>query len=321
MVLSGQKTALGAAQEEPTTGSVFDFLYYDNARISSFLSQFDNFGHLTSITHGERAHRSKNTSVKSQIDGSAYVVKGSTATQTDTSSEYGEDSHRTYDPRWANALFFLDYLDQHKLLQRNITEANIGQIVIFSGELALFDMGLLKGLWGLPSVKRAMLQGAEEDGASGNRHDRRKGATQKKPPKSDREQAIEMATDMLSVLPHSVQTSISNDDGSTWSTLKEDCLTVSASDLFMKHGMTISGSWNVVGILDARPQDEEFADLDAFNQLNAGITLGGMATMLVPHLIPAIRPLLGRPGSSFGLTPLLLFREVGPENNSVSEIS
>ncbi|RCS21351.1 hypothetical protein DUT91_24730 [Phyllobacterium salinisoli] len=307
------KTASARAQEGQRTDSVFDFLYYDTARISSFLSQFDAFGHLTEITHREHANRNKSTVVANKLDGNTLLVKGSISSETDAASEYGQDSQRTYDPRWANALNFLDYLDENRLLQRDISVARIGQFVLASGSLAAFDMGLLRGMWSLPSIKRAMNQGVKVQDGIGNRHSRRKDAVTKPAGQTGAEQSIELATDLLSVLPHSIQSSITHDNMSVWASLKEECLTVSPVDLFMKHGMTIAGTWSFVGILDARPEDENFLS-ELASQTIAGTTLGGLGGMLVPHLVPAIRPLLGRPATSFGITPLLLFRQVGPDS-------
>lgn len=320
MALDEPKAASVAAQEEPTTDSVFDFLYYDAARISSFLSQFDRFGHLTEITHSERAHRNKTSSIQNQLSGSVVAVKGATTSKTDTGSQYGEDSLRTYDPRWTNALFFLDYLDEHQILQRSLNKARIGQIVLFTGDLAVFDLGLLRSMWSLPTVKKAIISGASEnDTPVGNRAERRR---EKKSNNGQQVNEAELAVELLSVLPHSIQAAVSTDSDSVWSTLRDECLVVPPADLFMKHGLAINGSWSVVGILDALPEDftdELEAQEHAIRQISAGLRLGAMGAQMAPFLVPSVRPLLGRPAMSFGITPLLIFREVGREGVDVPE--
>ncbi|MBW6422803.1 hypothetical protein KX729_15200 [Rhizobium sp. XQZ8] len=127
--------SLDVEQDQPENGSVYDFLYYDQTRISSFLAQFDPSGHLTNITNNERAHRSRKKNLSTQAAGSAAVVKGSITDFTDTVAEYGKQVTKSYDPRWANALAFLDYLEQENLLNREIEASRIGEIVLIKGDL------------------------------------------------------------------------------------------------------------------------------------------------------------------------------------------
>jgi hypothetical protein len=122
------KTPLTVEHDEQNTGSVYDFLYYDASRIASFLSQFDTSGHLTEVIQGERAHRNRQTNTTLKTGGPVAVFSGTAARETDVGAEYGKESQRTYDPRWANALTFLDYLDERELIHRDVQTARIGQI-------------------------------------------------------------------------------------------------------------------------------------------------------------------------------------------------
>ena len=309
------------APAEPESVSVYDFLYYDAARIASFLSQFDPSGHLTQITNNERAHRGKKESTSVQAAGSVAIVKGTISDGTDLTSEYGKQISRSYDPRWANALAFLDYLEERALLNRNVSEAPIGQIVLHKGELSIFDLSILQKMWALPTIKKSVIAGAKQSAglgveqATGNRHERRKsGASHRKVASAEESQA-ELGLELLSVLPHSIQAAVSVDNLSAWCTLREDCITVSPADLFMKHGLTISGQWAMVGIVDALPDDQtEIPDsgvtVEQAKQVIAGAKLGALGYMLAPSLVPPVRMMLGRPADSYGVTPLLLFRSV-----------
>ena len=314
------KTLSTEAHGDQSTDSVFDFLYYDATRIASFLSQFDSSGHLTTVTQGERAHRSKQENTALKTEGSIAVAKGAVTRETDRGAEYGRESQRIYDPRWANALAFLDYLDERRLLHRELESARIGQIVLFSGELSLFDLGVLRRMWDLPAVKKMILNAAgnqqpnEHGGA--NRQERRKLAASDRAKASSLPNEAELALELLTILPHAVQAAISTDFQSVWASLKEENLTIAAADLFMKHGLTIAGDWNVVGILDALPDEIDYqpadgeAPLSALKQMVAGSKLGFFGFSMAPHLVPPVRQLLGRPSTSYGFTPLLLFREI-----------
>jgi hypothetical protein len=79
--------------------------------------------------------------------------------------------------------------------------------------------------------------------------------------------------------------------------------------LLLKHGVGIEGTWSMLGVLDALPIsgfDEMKADL---SQVTAAESLGALG-LLLGKLGPAIRRMLGRPDGSYGITPLLIFREV-----------
>lgn len=75
---------LSEAPEHRDTDSVFDFLYVDQRRIASFLSQFNNFGDLTQIVSSRSARRSKADESALSGSGGVVVAKGearSTSTQ------------------------------------------------------------------------------------------------------------------------------------------------------------------------------------------------------------------------------------------------
>jgi hypothetical protein len=304
---------------EPNTASVYDFLYYDTTRIASFLSQFDPSGHLTEVTQGEQIHRRKLTKSSSQIKGSLAVIEGGLSLNSEVDTGDGKESRRTYDPRWANALAFLDYIDANQLLHRDVLDSSMGQIVLFSGDLVLFDQEILRNMWGLDGIKKvlnAAANAAQPNQNNTNRQGRRHPTSSGKHAKDALPTETELGLEMLTVLPHAVQAAVTDGDISVWSTLREDSLTIAPSDLFLKHGLTIDGTWNIVGILDAFPDNEEGEppeiglSISMARQFTAGLSLGYFGTTVAPHLVAIVRQLLGRPSTSYGFTPLLLFREI-----------
>jgi hypothetical protein len=78
----------------------------------------------------------------------------------------------------------------------------------------------------------------------------------------------------------------------------------------LKHGVAIAGLWNILGVLDALPDEGENSQVYMTDQLIAAISLGAIGAQIVGPLAPAVRLLLGRPGTAYGTTPLLIFREV-----------
>jgi hypothetical protein len=110
-------------------------------------------------------------------------------------------------------------------------------------------------------------------------------------------------------LPHTIQASLADQNGSAWCTLREESLVVSATDVLLKHGVSIPGSWKLLGVLDAFPISQETDAEYAAAQLKAAKCLGTFGEM-IGNLAPGIAKLLGRPPDSFGMTPLLIFREI-----------
>ena len=117
---------------------------------------------------------------------------------------------------------------------------------------------------------------------------------------------------MLATLPHAVQAAITERGGPqdrvTWCSLRDENLIVPGSDLLLKHGVRIAGEWSMLGILDALP-DAAVAGSPELAQMLSAFSLGSLGAVIGP-MAPAIRTMLGRPTDAYGMTPLLIFREV-----------
>lgn len=113
--------------------------------------------------------------------------------------------------------------------------------------------------------------------------------------------------DTISTLPHGLQMTMTSSGRKIWGTLRSDSLTGSASDLLLKHGAKIAGTWSILGILDAKPDNGASMQVP---DIGGRIQTDGF-TVILEALGPVARLLLGRPNQAFGATPLLIFREVG----------
>jgi hypothetical protein len=110
----------------------------------------------------------------------------------------------------------------------------------------------------------------------------------------------------MTVIPHTVQAQLTGDHD-VWSTLTHSGLTQNSSDLLLSHGTSIPGTWNMIGILDARP--DPLTDLINPPPLDME-NPSEMGTKILKLLSPISRNLLGRPVTSFAVTPLIIFREI-----------
>ena len=105
------------------------------------------------------------------------------------------------------------------------------------------------------------------------------------------------------MLPHSIQAALRGEN-TVWCCLQNDGMTTPADDLLLKHGIAVRGEWSLLGILDAVPDSEAPAD-------DLPPAAGDNVATLMRALAPFARQLLGRPPGHYGVTPLLIFREIG----------
>lgn len=298
------------SQAHQEAGSVFDFLYHDPQRIGSFLSQMDSGGLLKGVKLSNTVNDSHSDTAGGQVAGDTLVLKGkasSSSTLTTASVETGEN---TYDPLWTNARAFLDYLAQRNLINRHLNDASIGQFVLVTGNLTVLDFIMLRGMWKLPSMQHFIKKEnspVSDAIPTGNRKERRaqnshyKSTTEAKPEPTE----IDLALELMDVLPHSIQGRMWTDQGEMWTTLNETCLVTTPSDILLKHGLQLPGEWSMLGILDAYPYDASDLVIPSAN--------GEMSDVLpafLSILSPLTRGMLGRPEGSHAMTPLLIFREV-----------
>lgn len=266
--------------------SVYDFLYHDVKRINSFLSQFNPNGLLQSSTILDSNSQTQSTSSTNGLKVKLpAVVEGDKNKSDQTSEIIKEELSKTYDPFWQNSLAFLDYLVQNQLLNEDINKSNIGQFVLLSGKLFMFDVSFFQKVLMKSHSKQSFIGGFV--GAS----------TNSKTAKNDAHEFL----DVIDALPNSIQARLVAEDFSTWSTLYADGLSLSPDDLLLKHGFIISGEWKVLGILDALPDhdntNEDYSFLPDFQRILANYS-------------NILRPKFGRDTSSYGITPLMIFRKV-----------
>lgn len=292
-------------QDQGEEDSAFDFLYADSKRIAQFLGQFSQFGHLTGITRTDGVSRT----------GGGGINVG--AAKVDKATSTNEAQTRQFDVKWLDPVRFLDEINRRGMIYRQIADASIGQIVLLSGHLALFDLSTLKTVWSIKEFQQAMIAAAQNPSTTApalplNRHERRK--LQNNPAVSDEEKAQRAALELLPSLPHAVQACVFDDsDLAVWCSLREEALATPASDLLLKHGCRVAGQWSMIGILDAYPEEgpnaADDASLEPIYQALAAKHLGGLGA-LIGGIAPPIRQMLGRPATAYGMTPILIFREV-----------
>ena len=302
------KTASVEEQGDQSSDSVFDFLYHDHRRIASFLSQFDANGLLTGLTQSEGVTKGSKRSKKVGVGADVALFGGGRMEVEIGPGDSGSESlERVYDPYWANARQFLDVLQERNMIVRDLDNASIGQIVLTTGYLSIQDLGMMKEAWKSPMIQKKVMSGGNTGKRKANMTAAQKAAA------LEEEENTKLFLEMIQLMPHSVHARMltrQNDSARlVWCVLNQENLVTSASDVALTYGYMMSGEWSILGILNAQP---EFLTPDLagqFDENDLGLTesIVGQVTKL---LAPVVRVSLGRPSAAFGITPLLIFREV-----------
>lgn len=301
---------------DQSTDSVFDFLYNDSRRVGSYLAQMDANGLLTEIRKGEAI--TKGAKRGFNVGGSFLGTGGNL--EITPKEGGGESFERVYDPFWTNARALLDALDERQMIHRDLTSTPIGGVVLVSGRLKVIDLGLIKGMWQLPTFRKLMLKGMKigvEVAAQGasrqvqRAQDRRKA----EPELSIEEDTANLMLEIMPILPHSLNVTVSDARGQVWATLKEEHIVGSGSDLVLKHGVSVPGDWHMLGILDAKPDLGGQADIESNGLIDftdpRRLFSNSMASQIADIASPVVRMAVGRPASHYAATALMIFREVG----------
>jgi hypothetical protein len=280
-----------------TLQRVFDFLYHDARRVGSFLAQLDEAGLLTSVTRKEGKTTSNRGAAEAKLEGSLPFL-GKAGGGSSVSREAAKSGHleRTFDPLWQNARRFVDYAQENCC---PVSDATIGQIVSLTGEITIIDFEFLKKFMANKSIMESLL---DQDTQDGNRKERRSNQKSQGSVKSKEPPIAEL----FGLFPYKVQMTV---DGEklAWATISEDFLVTEASDLVLKYGGALDGKWTVLGILDAIPSIFN-GDIVGNMNFEGGIEAFGMK--LTKAFAPMARVLLGRPSDAYGITPLVVYREI-----------
>lgn len=299
------------AQGERATDSVYDFLYHDGRRIASFLAQFDPSGALTQINRGTAAEKARHDGHK--LEGGAGfpgIAKGMASNTGEVRYRRQDEILRVYDPTWANAREFLDVVDDAGLIHRDVSSAALGQIVLCQGSLTVKNLQMLMSIWASPAAKKMMGDGLKQNAPKplpkSHRNDTRLTALHAaaRAEAEALKDGMAFFMDIIPTLPHTVQATISGDD-SVWCSLMPEGLTFDPTDISLKFSDRIPGEWSAIGILDALPDEPPSAEIKKVDYLS-----GAAMAKLGDAITPMIRTFLGRPYEAYGITPLLVFREV-----------
>jgi len=268
-------------QEQLDIDCIYDFIYLDSKRLTSYLAQLNDDGVLLSIK------KTKHISEDQKNIGSAGL-NNATKVATEHNETISKNAERHYDSSSTALYSVIDKLDELGFVQREIENTAIGQMLLCSGSISFQDIRMMRDLWE-PIMKLSLSQGSSQN---------KKGSQRNK-----QKQEADILKTLLSALPHALLMTLFSQNESLWSSLDEEHLTMNSDDITLKHGSNFAGKWYVLGILDAKP-DNKMESLPVSRVVNNEL-FDGMVEMA-----SAIRKFLGRPMESYGITPVAIFRTV-----------
>jgi hypothetical protein len=219
------------------------------------------------------------------------------------SESWDRAGQRTFDPLWGNALAFLDYLTQRDLIVRDLKTAKIGQFILLGGELRIHDFELIKSMWSSPDFRKQLIE---------NRKTQKTAQKAIGDPDAEAGETTEgltaMVLDILANIPHGTHANLKTKGNlELWGSLKAEGMTSAPGDLVLTHGSQVAGQWSLLGILDAFPDKAPHEKITPLNVEPGDID--GLRKMAV-KIGDLARKSFGRSPTSYGVTPILIFRKV-----------
>lgn len=289
--------------------SIFDFLYHDVRRVGSYLSQLDDTGYLTQVTENQGSK--SDNSASGQVSGQGKIPLVASA---EGKLELGrvisknDSLERVYDPLWANARKFIDTITTDDSLLKNVADARVGEFVLLQGKVSIIDFNFLEKFFSNKGIMDSLMSSSSsnEEVKNSNRKQRRSNGKNSGSSKTGEPPIL----DLFSIMPFKVQLTVAG-NVDAWATLDEEYLISNASDLLLKYGRSLEGEWKVLGIVDAVPDQVSLTGDHDNIDLNFGNEIDGLGIKMTQMLAPFARNMLGRPSSFYGITPLVIYRDVG----------
>ncbi len=208
---------------------------------------------------------------------------------------------RRYDPTWARALNFLDEIGARGMLARSTEGASLGSLLLLRGSIAIVNMRAFERVWSAlaapnpspsqPQNRKARRASVKSPNAAGNEID----------------EETAQALKLFGSLDQPILMVFDTGEVRLWSTLIDSNLLGGARDLNLKHGLVIPGDWHIVGILDGKPDTPDGSPAEFTNFCGSE---NNDFSVAAAHLWRELRAVIGRPPDCFGITPLVIMREV-----------
>jgi hypothetical protein len=270
---------------------LLDFLYADHERVASFLAQLYGAG------APKETERTASKGKKTQNKGSLKLglAEGELAGERD----WAQEIRSSYDPLWSNSQKLIEHV-QEGGSSAETSDLDIGQLKIFSGKLLAYDLSSITPLMNADAMEDFIANGISDDVESSGRSNKARNAEKKK------EAAV--IREFLRALPLGIGFVLVTDRFHFWFSVKREYLSLYDLDIPLKFPTHISGTWNVLGVVDALANDHVEGLASVISRNIDGLIPSMVINMM--QLTGATAGLFGRPLQAYGLSPLVVFRRI-----------
>lgn len=262
------------APDSPNTDLLLDFLYVDRDRLQTYAAQLFNAGVLSSTKTVDQTA----SLTTGQVGIPGTNIGGGNSSY--TSQEQLFDAFHTL------PLNVLDRLDEFGWIAHDVSNAGLGDLFLAEGRIRFLDFKLIQNCW--DPIQAAVLAEQQAQG---------------KHMKQNARAAVSNNFNILKALPHSTELTLYTAQEHIWTCINPAHLRVDPATLAFSFGSALSGRWHMLATLDARPDSA-----DEILQAMAEMPMGREMQIGMSQAMDGIRMMLGRPYTSYGATPILIFR-------------
>jgi hypothetical protein len=263
--------------------ALYDFLYKDMSRLSSYYAQIFR-GKLLSVEQTQGFETQKSSSGSGSVGHpSIALAKG----DMQASDKVSEQSKNISDPHDMIVTDVLAYLRSENKFIENVLEAKHGELVKVSGSLSFIDRHMVQLI--STSFDLAYISGESISAILGLQTN-----SSKKDPQQEKK-ALELFKKLFSQIPLQSAFNLETDeDCSISGTLKEECLEEPISSFILKHGGSELANFWIIGIKESSNDDTR--------KRPPIFEAGKKMSQLITGLI--------FPPQSIKITPLVIYREL-----------
>lgn len=265
-----------------------DFLYSDHERVASFLAQMSQEGVLTQSEQSTSTAQGQSKKFGSDLK----LIHGSAESDTHDSQQLRE----VYDPLWKNSLRLIKFVEKNA----HSTDLDIGKIRIFRGKLLAYNLETFKGILDAQAMDEFIAGGIKDDPDHASRSSKVK--------REHKFKEAQVIRSYMASLPLGIGFVLVTEEAHFWFGVKKGFLSLNELDIPLKFPLHISGSWNVLGVIDAKANDAVVGVQDVLSRNIEGLL--PLMPYKMMELIGATTGMFGRPLQAYRLSPLVIYRTV-----------
>lgn len=262
----------------PKNDSLYDFIYLDKVRLSTLLSQLSNEGITSQL---------RKSITDSESNGATLGLNTLISAEKDSIRKFEEKIESSIDTSWILPMALLNEINDK--IKRNPESAQLGELILISGDMLLLDFPTLKK--NQPLIKHMIKQNQGQISKDTN-----------------------LGFKLMEIIPDSIQLRVKEKNNKYWMTLDPEFFTINRENLSLKYGSILAGDWHILGYIDLKPSDKATSDNEDFhNYFNTETESTLMHQSIIDVFVSnmnSLRVISGCNDEEFAITPIMIFKPV-----------